>query len=163
MTKPATGPSSDESTSVLAKAPFRVGTVTLIVRDLAALARYYRDVIGLTVIEQTAASVSLGAGAKTLVVLRQDPFAPLWGPQDAGLFHTAFLLPSRGDLGSSLWHAEALGVSLTGAADHLVSEAVYLSDPEGNGIEIYVDRPDAEWRHAVQSWCATNASTAQGW
>ncbi|APX83439.1 glyoxalase [Methylorubrum extorquens] len=62
----------------------------------------------------------------------------------AGLFHTAFLLPTRADLGAWLRHADEAGITLTGAADHLVSEAVYLNDPEGNGIEIYVDRASSE-------------------
>jgi catechol 2,3-dioxygenase len=67
-------------------------------------------------------------------------------PAAAGLFHTAFLLPSRADLGRWLAHAGRRGQPLDGAADHLVSEAVYLSDPEGNGVEVYTDRPRALWR-----------------
>ena len=66
-------------------------------------------------------------------------------PAEAGLFHTAFLLPSRADLADWLLRAARTGARLDGASDHLVSEALYLTDPEGNGIEIYRDRPSEEW------------------
>ncbi|WP_407524479.1 VOC family protein [Methylobacterium oryzisoli] len=135
----------DGPDTVLAQAPYRVGAVTLVARDLDALARFYQDVIGLARVSQQADTVRLGAGGRVLLVLRHDPAARPWTRREAGLFHTAFLLPGRGDLGAWLLHAEKHGVVLTGAADHLVSEAVYLDDPEGNGIEIYVDRPDDAW------------------
>jgi catechol 2,3-dioxygenase len=77
--------------------------------------------------------------------LRHDPAAPLASPRAAGLFHTAFLLPNRTDLAQWLLNAADQGVSLQGASDHLVSEAIYLADPEGNGIEVYWDRPSETW------------------
>ena len=80
-----------------------------------------------------------------LLELRHDPAAPVANPRSAGLFHTAFLLPTRADLGQWLLHAADLRVPLQGASDHLVSEAIYLADPEGNGIEVYRDRPSETW------------------
>jgi catechol 2,3-dioxygenase len=87
----------------------------------------------------------LGVDGTVLLELRHDPNAPVASPKAAGLFHTAFLLPSRADLAQWLIHAVDQGVRLQGASDHLVSEAIYLADPEGNGIEVYRDRPSSEW------------------
>jgi catechol 2,3-dioxygenase len=145
MPDPALERGDDVAGTVLAYAPYRIGTVTLVVHDLAALSRFYQDGLGLAPVSQEPGTMRLGVGDTVLLVLRHDPEARPWTPQEAGLFHTAFLLPSRGDLGAWLLHAEKLDIPLTGAADHLVSEAVYLDDPEGNGIEIYVDRPSAVW------------------
>lgn len=123
----------------------RVGRVHLKVRDLARVAGFYRDSLGLTVLEQTSGRIGLGVGDSVMVDLIGDPgFAPL-DRRAAGLFHTAFLLPTRADLGRWLGFAAENGIGLAGAADHKVSEAVYLADPEGNGIEIYADRPMTEW------------------
>lgn len=148
MTTTASSQHPVEPNHVLADAPYRIGAVTLVVRDLDGLTNFYRDVIGLDVAPAPDGTVRLGTGDTTLVILRHDPDARPRDAREAGLFHTAFLLPARGDLGAWLRHAEGLGITLTGAADHLVSEAVYLDDPEGNGIEIYVDRPASAWRHA---------------
>ena len=123
-----------------------IGSVTLAVRDLDRVARFYRDAIGLAVIETAPDSVWLGAGGRKLLHLLHRPdFLPV-DPQAAGLFHTAFLLPTRADLGRWLRHATQHHVQIDGAADHLVSEAIYLADPEGNGIEIYADRPRTAWK-----------------
>lgn len=124
----------------------RIGGVALAVRDLGRVAAFYRDVIGLEVVAQGGDAVRLGAGGAAFLDLLHRPDARPDDPATAGLFHTAFLLPSRADLGRWLAHFGALGGRLDGAADHLVSEAVYLHDPEGNGIEIYADRPRAAWR-----------------
>ncbi|KQU23044.1 glyoxalase [Methylobacterium sp. Leaf94] len=148
MTDPAPSLVTDVPDSILTGAPYRIGAVTLVAQGLGALARFYQDVIGLKAVSREPGTVRLGVGDTVLLVLRGEPEARLWTPHEAGLFHTAFLLPSRADLGAWLEHAERLGIALTGGADHLVSEAVYLSDPEGNGIEIYVDRPASAWRHA---------------
>lgn len=85
---------------VLAKAPYRIGAVTLPVRALAALTRFYRDIIGLGILSDADGAVRLGTGDATLLVLRHDPHARPRQPREAGLFHTAFLLPDRGDLGA---------------------------------------------------------------
>ncbi len=129
-------------------APYRVGSVALVVRDLDGLARFYRDTLGLATISRKSDTLRLGVGATVLLELRHDAAAQPWSPQRAGLFHTAFLLPSRGHLGAWLAYAAERKIQLSGAADHLVSEAVYLTDPEGNGIEVYVDRPSSEWPRA---------------
>lgn len=128
-----------------AGAPLRIGSVTLRVRDLDTIGRFYRDIIGLSVIEQGARRQSLGVGSVVLLELIEDPAARLASRVEAGLFHTAFLLPQRADLAEWLLHAADLGAPLQGASDHLVSEAIYLADPEGNGIEIYWDRPSHIW------------------
>lgn len=123
-------------------APFHIGAVTLRVDDLAGLTAFYRDSIGLGRIEQGAGFATLGVDGQVLVRLQQGA-TPRTSP--AGLFHLAILLPSRVDLADWTAHAAATRIPLEGASDHLVSEALYLSDPEGNGIEIYRDRPRAEW------------------
>lgn len=124
------------------QAPFHIGTVTLRVTDLPGLTAFYRDSIGLGVIAETADASELGIDGEVLVRLERGASRPA---SAAGLFHLAILLPSRADLGDWLAHAAAVRLPLEGASDHLVSEALYLSDPEGNGIEIYRDRPRADW------------------
>ncbi|WCS28650.1 VOC family protein (plasmid) [Methylobacterium sp. NMS14P] len=148
MAKPTSNRPQVGPDRVLAEAPYRIGAVTLAVRDLDRLTRFYRDLLGLDIRSEADSAVRLGTGDATLLVLRHSPNARPRQPREAGLFHTAFLLPGRGDLGAWLRHAEEHGVALTGGADHLVSEAVYLDDPEGNGIEIYVDRPASAWQRA---------------
>lgn len=124
----------------------RIGGVALAVRDPGRVAAFYRDVIGLEVIAQDGGAIRLGAGGTAFLELLHRPGTLLDDPATAGLFHTAFLLPSRAALGRWLTHFRALGGQLDGGADHLVSEAAYLRDPEGNGIEVYADRPQAQWR-----------------
>ncbi|MFC7052563.1 VOC family protein [Hansschlegelia quercus] len=128
-----------------AGAPIRIGQVVLTVRDMEAVSRFYQDVVGLRVLETGDAGCTLGAGATPLLELWRDPDARRDDPRSAGLFHTAFLLPSRADLAAWMTHAADGGVHVEGASDHLVSEAFYLSDPEGNGVEIYADRPSETW------------------
>lgn len=123
-------------------APLHIGAVTLRVSDLAGTARFYEEAIGLARIDGDAQAVTLGVDGVPLVVLVGGA-GPRRSP--AGLFHLALLLPDRAGLGDWLTHAADMRVPLEGASDHLVSEALYLSDPEGNGIEIYRDRPRAEW------------------
>lgn len=123
-------------------APVHIGAVSMRVRDLAGLTAFYRDAIGLSVLEQDADHAVLGAGGEPLVKLEAGAQHP---SSAAGLFHMAILLPSRRDLGNWLRHAAETRTGLEGASNHLVSEALYLSDPEGNGIEIYRDRSRPEW------------------
>ncbi len=123
----------------------RIGGVTLAVRELDRVAAFYRDVIGLEVITRDDSAVRMGVAGDVFLELLHRPAAQPDDPASAGLFHTAFLLPSRADLGRWLAHCRTLGQQLDGAADHLVSEAAYLHDPEGNGIEVYADRPRAQW------------------
>ncbi|ARJ70435.1 VOC family protein [Paracoccus contaminans] len=89
--------------------------------------------------------LTLGTGTVPLLDLLGDPALAPGDRRQAGLFHTAFLMPSRAELGRWLAHAAAMRVPLQGASDHIVSEAIYLADPEGNGIEVYADRPVARW------------------
>ena len=124
-----------------------IGSVTLVVHDLEGMARFYREAVGLAEIARTGADeIVLGAGGTALLTLRRDAAARRRTRREAGLFHTAFLLPRRADLAAWVAHAAAGGAPVGGASDHLVSEALYLSDPEGNGIEIYADRPAEGWR-----------------
>lgn len=130
----------------MSAAPMRIGTVRLKVRDLDAVSAFYRSVLGLTPIETGDRRITLGTEAAPLIELRGDPALAPHDPRQAGLFHTAFLMPSRTDLARWLAHVAATGVRLQGASDHIVSEAIYLADPEGNGIEVYADRPVSRWR-----------------
>jgi catechol 2,3-dioxygenase len=127
------------------RTPLRIGAVGLKVRDLAKLTDFYTSAIGLQVIDRDSKTARLGAGGVTLLTLEAAPSALPDDPRTAGLFHTAFLQPTRADLARWLVHAANTRVPLSGASDHLVSEAIYLDDPEGNGIEVYRDRLPEEW------------------
>ena len=128
-----------------------LGPVALTVSDLDTQVAFYEDAIGLREIGRNGDSVELGApgGDTPLVVLVGRPGAPPRPPGTTGLFHLALLVPSRAELARSLHRVAAAGRRFTGASDHLVSEALYLDDPEGNGIEIYRDRPRKEWTYAA--------------
>jgi len=125
--------------------PVSVSRVGLKARDADALARYYREVIGLTELSRTDGNIVLGTGQRPLLEIEEDRSAEPDNPRAAGLFHTAFLLPAREDLARWIRHAIEKRIRIDGASDHLVSEALYLTDPEGNGIEIYADRPRGQW------------------
>ncbi len=124
-----------------------LGEVKLKVRNLSNLVTFYTDVIGLQVLNRDTHTAELTAdGKKPLLVLEEIPNAiTLPERSTTGLYHFAILVPSRKQLGLSLRRLAEYGVRI-GQADHLVSEALYLSDPEGNGIEIYRDRPRSEWK-----------------
>lgn len=124
-----------------------VGRVTLTVRDLAGVRDFYERVVGLREIDGREGSVVLGAGDSPLVELVEDLAAPPRPSGTTGLFHLALLVSDRVELARSLQRLIETRWPLAGASDHLVSEALYLSDPEGNGIEIYRDRPRDEWEH----------------
>lgn len=126
--------------------PMHVGEAALRVRDLPRLKAYYQAMLGLEVISQTAQQVTLGAGGVPLLHLLSRPDAEIEGQDQAGLYHIAFLMPTRFDLASWLVHVARTEVPLVGFADHSVSEAVYLADPEGNGLEVYSDRSKDGWR-----------------
>jgi catechol 2,3-dioxygenase len=125
-----------------------LGAVRLNVADLDRARRFYEEAIGLRGFDRGAEVVRLGVDGETAIVeLVGRPDAPLRPPGTTGLFHLAILLPSRADLARALRRVADAGWRLTGASDHLVSEALYLQDPEGNGIEIYRDRPREQWRY----------------
>lgn len=127
-----------------------IGAVTLGVAGLDKMVQFYQQVIGLTILNRSATSAELGIDKTPLVILEARPEGKLF-PRSTGLYHMAILLPTRKDLGHWLKHLIATQYPLDGAGDHLVSEALYLSDPEGNGIEIYHDRPRESWRYINSS------------
>lgn len=122
-----------------------LGPVTLNVSSPGEVSRFYEEAVGLEMLEAGADRVLLGSGGKPLVELREDAGAPPRPPGTTGLFHLAVLEPGRAALAARVRRLIEAGVAIDGASDHLVSEAVYLRDPEGNGIEIYRDRPRPEW------------------
>lgn len=125
----------------------RLGTVRLQVADLGRSLPFYVNLLGLGVIERTGNGVTLGvpSDGRPLVRLVELPGAkPVPRNGHLGLYHVAILLPERAALGRFVRHMAANGVRM-GSADHLVSEAVYLNDPDGLGIEVYADRPRESW------------------
>jgi catechol 2,3-dioxygenase len=128
-----------------ATTPISVARVGLKARNAEALAKYYGETVGLTELSRSNGTISLGAGERRLLEIESDLSARPDDPRGAGLFHTAFLLPTRADLGRWVKYAIEKRIPIDGASDHLVSEALYLTDPEGNGIEIYADRPKEKW------------------
>ncbi len=128
------------------RTPLHIGALALKVRDLDRLATFYQQAIGLALLERTQNGATLGAGATALLHLERAPGAKPDNTLEAGLYHTAFLMPTRADLARWFLHVARSKVPLTGASDHAVSEAFYLDDPEGNGIEVYSDRPAESWQ-----------------
>ncbi|HJQ49455.1 MAG TPA: VOC family protein [Gaiellaceae bacterium] len=132
----------------------RVGSVHLTVADLERSIGYYRQAIGLRVLEQSRGRARLGVEGRELLVLVEEAAAkPSHGY--TGLYHFALLLPERRDLARWLDHAARDRVPLVGASDHFVSEALYLSDPDEHGIEIYWDRPREVWEGQVAARMTT--------
>lgn len=125
-----------------------LGPVRLQIADLERSIAYYERVVGLRVLERSPSSVSLGPSNDdtVLVELRERPgAAPVPRRGRLGLYHFAILLPERAALGRFVTHLASIGEH-AGMSDHLVSEAIYLSDPDGLGIEVYADRPRSSWR-----------------
>ena len=139
-------PNPSSTVTFANRTPLRIGAVGLKARDLSRLADFYSQAIGLDVLDRDSKTARLGAGDVALLELEAAPSATPDDPRTAGLYHTAFLQPTRSDLARWLAHAAQNRVALTGASDHAVSEAIYLDDPEGNGIEVYRDRLPEEWR-----------------
>jgi catechol 2,3-dioxygenase len=127
----------------------RVGRVRLQVSELSRSVAYYTQVLGMRVIESDATGAVMGAADDTpLVELNvRSGVAPVPRGGRIGLYHFALLLPDRPSLARFVRQLSELGVR-AGMSDHLVSEAIYLSDPDGLGIEVYADRPRTEWRHS---------------
>ncbi len=125
-----------------------VSAVTLHTDDLAGLAAYYRDAVGLTPLAEGDGLAVLGRGTTPVLTLQHTPGLPAARRGEAGLFHTAILFDTEADLAASvLATARHPRSQFVGSADHLVSQAFYFTDPDGNGIELYVDRPRAQWAH----------------
>lgn len=124
----------------------QIGLVSLNVANLKKVTDFYQQIVGLEILQANSEVVSLGIQAtqQTLVILNHKPKTS-HQPQQAGLYHSAFLLPERRDLGNLLYRLLAQQIPLVGAADHGYSEAIYLEDPEGNGVEVYWDKPKKAW------------------
>jgi catechol 2,3-dioxygenase len=124
-----------------------LGPVRLTVSDLDRSRAFYERAIGLRTTELDDGTLRLGSpGGPALVELHGDSSAPRLNRRAPGLYHLAILVPTRLDLAFAIARLVQAPWPLDGASDHMVSEALYLSDPDGNGIEIYCDRPRTEWR-----------------
>jgi len=154
-----------ESTRLAAETS--MGAVTLDVANLDAMTAYYRDAVGLSVLDATGPVVTLGranraaggeansrgaasvapqSAQKPLVILRHSPALKHAGPREAGLFHTAILFETQAALAAAVYTvATSYPQQFTGSSDHLVSQAFYFDDPEGNGVELYWDRDRTQW------------------
>jgi catechol 2,3-dioxygenase len=125
----------------------RIGAVTLAVANLGRSLEFYQQALGFQLQRRAGDTAALGAGGPDLLHLVEQPGAtPARGV--TGLYHFAVLVPARRSLARSLRRLAELRTPLQGMSDHAVSEAIYLADPDGNGIEIYRDRPRAEWPRA---------------
>ncbi len=146
-TRPLQAPAPAAATPTL-DAATTLGPVRLTVSDLKRQQRFYQRAIGLRTLASGETEATLGTepGAP-LVELIANPSATTPPPGATGLFHLAILVPDRPRLARALRRVVDAGWRLTGASDHLVSEALYLDDPESNGIEIYRDRPREQWRY----------------
>jgi catechol 2,3-dioxygenase len=140
-------------TTLQGRAPFvsidpatTISVVALAVADLDRSVRFYTEAIGLRVLKRGESEAILGAGDAPLLVLQEQPGALPWmTDQMTGLYHFAMLVPTRADLGRWLHHYLSTEYPPPGQGDHIVSEALYLRDPDGHGIEVYRDRPREGW------------------
>ena len=141
MSRPASVPALNAST--------RLGTVHLRVADLGRQVAFYTKALGLKVHRQDATSAALGAGREDLLALTLDPQATK-ARRSAGLYHFCLAVEQRHELGWWLKGLFEQEVQLQGLVDHRMAEAIYLQDPEGNGIELNWDRPRTEWPDPAQ-------------
>ena len=132
-----------------------MGAVHVTVADLARSLAYYREAVGLAVLEERPGAASLGVGDVELLGLVEEPGARP-ASRHTGLYHFALRVPERADLARWLAHAARDQVALLGMSDHFVSEAIYLTDPDGHGIEIYHDRPRVVWEGLVGTRMTTD-------
>jgi catechol 2,3-dioxygenase len=121
-----------------------LGPLHLTVTDLDRSVAFYQDPIGLRLHSREDPLATMGTGGDDLLVLHEEPAARPAG-RHAGLYHFALLFPTREELARALQRLALARTPLQGASDHGVSEAIYLADPDGNGIELYVDRPREAW------------------
>jgi catechol 2,3-dioxygenase len=123
-----------------------MGPVTLNVADLDGMTAYYRDGVGLDLLSADGPQVVLGRPGTPAVILEQTPELRHAAPHEAGLFHTAIVFATPAQLAASVYAvAQRYPGTFTGSSDHLVSQAFYFTDPEGNGVELYWDRDRSEW------------------
>jgi catechol 2,3-dioxygenase len=139
------------SVSSALSAATRLGPVHLAVTDLERSSAFYGEAIGLGVQARENGVAGLGAGGEDLVVLHEEPAASLAGNGRAGLYHFALLHPSRLELARAAQRLAVTSTPIQGASDHKFSEAIYLPDPDGNGIELYADRPRDQWPEPLEA------------
>lgn len=144
-TFPARTETNMENLPFAATTPVSVGRVGLMARDANRVADYYKAILGFDELRRSGNVIALGAGGREILEIEESAALREDDPRSAGLFHTAFLLPSRPDLARWTRYAIDKRIPVDGASDHSVSEAFYLTDPEGNGVEIYADRPRETW------------------
>lgn len=138
-------PENWESTNKKLPEGTSLGYIHLTISDMQRSVDFYQNILGFQIHKQEAGKTILGAGGTDLLVLSEITGA-VRVPRTSGLYHFAILTPSRRALAKSLRRLIETETGLQGGADHLVSEALYLADPDGNGIEIYRDRPRSEWQ-----------------
>lgn len=125
----------------------KIDNVILKVKDIDKMTAFYEKVLGMKVRKRDSERTELGTDKDTLLILKTNEKLNYRKPEIANLYHIAYLLPERTDLAVFLRHIMDIGFDGLGAADHLVSEAIYLNDPENNGIEIYTDRNKEGWSY----------------
>ena len=125
----------------------KIDNVILKVKDIDKMTAFYEKVLGMKVRKRDSERTELGTDKDTLLILKTNEKLNYRKPETANLYHIAYLLPERTDLAVFLRHIMDIGFDGLGAADHLVSEAIYLNDPENNGIEIYTDRNKEGWSY----------------
>lgn len=135
----------EQQTNRILGAKTEMGAATLYVRNLDLVRNFYEQLVGLTALEISEKRVVLGLGNKPIITLEQKDLAAQQSGS-AGLYHTAILFSSESELAQSIKTViESAPETFEGSSDHLVSQAFYFHDPEGNGVELYVDRPRSEW------------------
>ncbi len=142
QTSPDPGPAAAPAPAL--PAGLRLGAAHLVVADVDRSVAWYQEALGLRVHRHEPAEAELGDGFETVLVLHEDPRARPAG-RHAGLFHYALLLPSREELARAAIRLSVTRTPIQGASDHETHEAIYLADPDGNGIELAADRPRASW------------------
>ena len=125
----------------------KIDKIILKVKDIDKMTAFYEKVLGMKLRKRDEEKAELGTESDTLLILKTNSKINYRKPETANLYHVAYLLPKRTDLAGFLKHIADMRFEGVGAADHLVSEAVYLNDPEGNGIEVYADRDQNNWKY----------------
>ncbi len=140
----STTPSAETVSAPTLPAALRLGAVHLTVADVDRSVAWYQEALGLRVHAREDGTAELGDGSETVVVLHEDPLARPAG-RHAGLYHYALLFPSREELARAATRLAVTRTPIDGASDHQTHEALYLPDPDGNGIELAADRPREQW------------------
>jgi catechol 2,3-dioxygenase-like lactoylglutathione lyase family enzyme len=151
---------TDETLLESEQSPVFIRSATIVTRNAERLAAFYIQQLGFERLRADATSVAMGADGKTLLTLETRPDAEPFDQRSNGLFHIAYVVPDRTALARWFLAARAAGVAFEGASDHAVSEAFYLTDPDGNGIEVYVDRARANWPRDAGGYAMTTGPMA---